>query len=157
MASYQHKMTSPIGDLYLLSNGTAICGVSLVDSSKEEGILEKRDTVLQQAQEELEEYFSGRRRYFTCPLALEGTSFQRKTWGLLQEISYGEVRTYGDLALRFSHPRAIGQALGKNPLPIFIPCHRVVGKKGLTGFGMGLETKKYLLELEEKYRERGKR
>lgn len=147
MNFFQYRMDTPIGQLYLLSNGTALCGLSL--SAYKRGVLERKDDLLAKAIEEVEEYFTRRRRYFTCPLYVEGTLFQRETWGLLQNIPYGERRTYGDLAKGFSHPRAIGFALKKNPIPLFIPCHRVVGKRGLVGFGMGLEVKRFLLELEE--------
>lgn len=138
-------MDTPIGRLYLFSNGVALYRVSTEPPCL--GSL-SLDGVLERACKEMEEYFSRQRKTFTCPLYLEGTPFQKKVWGLLQEIPYGQKRTYGELAQGFSHPRPVGQALNKNPLPIFIPCHRVVGKKGLVGFGMGLFVKQFLLDLE---------
>lgn len=146
------QLETPIGSLSLISNGTALCKVSLMEKGMN-GDNRGVDSVLSMAVEELQEYFHGERRSFTCPLYLEGTNFQRKIWGLVQRIPYGETRTYGELALGHSHPRPVGQALKKNPLPIFIPCHRVVGKGGLTGFGMGLLVKRFLLHLESTHNE----
>jgi len=99
---------------------------------------------------ELAEYFAGERRTFTVPLAPNGTEFQRSVWQGLLAIPYGETISYGELARRLgSAPRAVGLANGANPLPIFIPCHRVIGADGsLTGFGGGLPIKRALLELE---------
>jgi methylated-DNA-[protein]-cysteine S-methyltransferase len=101
---------------------------------------------------QLKEYFAGRRTEFDLPLAPEGTEFQREVWRRLQEIPYGETISYGELARRVGNPnasRAVGAANGSNPIPIIIPCHRVIGANGkLTGFGGGLPTKKALLALE---------
>lgn len=101
---------------------------------------------------QLEEYFAGRRRRFDLVLAPVGTPFQRRVWEALAAIPYGETRSYGEVARSLGRPeasRAVGAANGANPLPIVIPCHRVVGSNGsLTGFGGGLETKAALLELE---------
>jgi methylated-DNA-[protein]-cysteine S-methyltransferase len=99
---------------------------------------------------ELAEYFDGERRVFGVPLATEGSAFQRSVWRALTEIPYGETISYGELARRVgSVPRAVGMANGANPLPIVVPCHRVIGADGsLTGFGGGLAVKRALLELE---------
>lgn len=101
---------------------------------------------------QLEEYFEGRRRVFDLPLAVAGTPFQQAVWRRLQEIPYGEVRHYGDIAHALGRPsasRAVGAANGANPIPVVIPCHRVIGADGsLTGFGGGLEWKVALLEHE---------
>jgi methylated-DNA-[protein]-cysteine S-methyltransferase len=101
---------------------------------------------------QLREYFSGRRRRFEVPLAPEGTEFQLKVWQALRGIPYGETWSYGQLARRIGKPdasRAVGAANGRNPLPIIVPCHRVIGADGsLTGFGGGLKIKQKLLELE---------
>lgn len=103
---------------------------------------------------QLREYFSGVRTHFDLPLAPEGTSFQRNVWRQLQEIPYGETISYGELAKRVGNPkasRAVGAANGSNPLPIVIPCHRVIGSNGkLTGFGGGLPTKEALLKIEKR-------
>ena len=103
---------------------------------------------------QLDEYFAGKRKSFDLPLRLKGTEFQTKVWKALELIPYGETCSYGDLAAGIGRPkaqRAVGSALHDNPLPIVIPCHRVLaaGKK-LGGFGGGLEIKKYLLKLEER-------
>ena len=101
---------------------------------------------------ELESYFRGERRAFTVPLAPEGTPCQRRVWDALLEIPYGETTSYGEIARRIGQPhasRAVGLANGSNPLPIIIPCHRVIGSNGsLTGYGGGLPIKQQLLALE---------
>jgi methylated-DNA-[protein]-cysteine S-methyltransferase len=101
---------------------------------------------------QLGEYFAGRRRSFSLTLAPDGTEFQRATWQALTEIPYGETVSYAELARRIGRPaasRAVGAANGANPLPIVVPCHRVIGADGsLTGFGGGLPIKRALLELE---------
>ena len=105
-----------------------------------------------EACQQLEEYFSGTRREFDLPLNLSGTDFQVQVLQELQEIPYGETTSYGDIAKRIGRPRAmraVGAANGRNPIPIVIPCHRVIGSSGdLTGFGGGLDTKEALLRLE---------
>jgi methylated-DNA-[protein]-cysteine S-methyltransferase len=108
--------------------------------------------VLQAARAQLEEYFSGARQQFDLPLAPQGTPFQQEVWHTLATIPYGETISYAQLAQRVGKPtamRAVGAANGRNPLPIVLPCHRVIGADGsLTGFGGGLPTKQFLLELE---------
>lgn len=109
-------------------------------------------SLLARGREELLEYLEGRRRTFDLPLDLEGTPFQQKVWSALADIPYGQTITYGELARRVGCPkgsRAVGQANHRNPLPILLPCHRVVGAGGtLTGYGGGLELKEWLLRLE---------
>ncbi|GAA5080659.1 methylated-DNA--[protein]-cysteine S-methyltransferase [Lysobacter panacisoli] len=101
---------------------------------------------------QLEEYFDGTRREFDLPLAPRGTEFQRDVWNTLASIPYGETISYAQLAQRVGRPsavRAVGAANGRNPLPLVLPCHRVIGSDGsLTGFGGGLPTKEFLLKLE---------
>jgi methylated-DNA-[protein]-cysteine S-methyltransferase len=103
---------------------------------------------------QLREYFDGKLKEFDLPLTLEGTEFQRRVWTSLLAIPYGETISYAELAQRIGNPkavRAVGLANGSNPIPIIIPCHRVIGSNGsLTGFGGGLVTKKQLLALESK-------
>ena len=105
-----------------------------------------------QVVEELQEYFAGRRRVFTMPLVLRGTPFQQRVWEVVRKIPYGATQTYGEIAEALGEKklsRAVGLANGANPLPILIPCHRVIGKHGsLTGYGGGLALKHYLLQLE---------
>jgi methylated-DNA-[protein]-cysteine S-methyltransferase len=103
---------------------------------------------------QLQAYFRGELREFDLPLAMEGTEFQLRAWNALRAIPYGETVSYARLAERIGNPkavRAVGSANGSNPIPIIVPCHRVIGSDGsLTGFGGGLPTKKMLLELENK-------
>lgn len=105
-----------------------------------------------QVREELDEYFAGSRRQFTARLAPEGTEFQRSVWTALQNIDYASTCSYGDIARQIGKPtasRAVGAANGANPIPIIVPCHRVIGSSGkLTGFGGGLPTKAWLLSHE---------
>lgn len=107
---------------------------------------------IQEAARQLREYFAGQRTNFDLPLAPDGTDFQKKVWRQLQDIPYGETISYGELAARVGNvkaSRAVGAANGKNPIPIVIPCHRVIGANGkLTGFGGGLPVKEKLLALE---------
>ena len=108
--------------------------------------------VLQRTQSQLQEYFAGERRRFDLPLAPQGTDFQRQVWRELAGIPFGGTISYAELALRLGRPtatRAVGAANGRNPVPIVLPCHRVIGADGsLTGFGGGLPTKQFLLRLE---------
>jgi methylated-DNA-[protein]-cysteine S-methyltransferase len=108
------------------------------------------------ARRQLEAYFAGRLEVFDLPLALDGTPFQVKVWRAVAEIPYGQTRAYGDVARRIRRPnavRAVGAANGQNPLPIIIPCHRVIGSNGsLTGYGGGLPIKRALLALESRQR-----
>jgi methylated-DNA-[protein]-cysteine S-methyltransferase len=101
---------------------------------------------------QLREYFAGKRREFDLPLVPEGTAFQLKVWSALRTIPYGKTWSYGELARHIRKPkasRAVGAANGQNPIPIIVPCHRVIGANGsLTGFGGGLKIKRQLLELE---------
>jgi methylated-DNA-[protein]-cysteine S-methyltransferase len=106
--------------------------------------------IVEAAAEQLDEYFAGRRRTFELRLDLVGTEFQQRAWLALAEIPYGETRTYAEQARRLrSGARAVGSANARNPLPIVIPCHRLVGTNGgLTGYAGGLEHKEWLLQLE---------
>lgn len=112
-----------------------------------------KNEVEKQIKTQLDEYFSGKRKRFQAALQLAGTPFQVKVWQALLEIPYGKTESYGELAIRIGHPkafRAVGSALNRNPIAIIVPCHRVIGANGkLTGFAGGLDTKKYLLELEQ--------
>ena len=102
--------------------------------------------------QQLDEYFAGERKVFDIKLAPKGTPFQQSVLAALQDIPYGETRSYGEIAVAIGNPksvRAVGSANGNNPIALIIPCHRVIGSNGsLTGFGGGLETKRFLLEFE---------
>jgi methylated-DNA-[protein]-cysteine S-methyltransferase len=148
---------SPVGPLLLVGDSNALRRVSF-ESSKhaapppadwKQGKAPFAEVIRQ-----LQAYFRGELRQFDLPLALKGTEFQRRVWNALREIPYGETISYLQLAERIGSPkavRAVGLANGSNPIPIIVPCHRVIGSDGsLTGFGGGLSTKKKLLDLESK-------
>ena len=147
-AEFVRRVETPIGALRLISDGEALCAVEFGEG----GLRMDAAPVLLQAERELAEYFAGRRRAFSVPLCMRGTPFQMEVWRALACIPYGETLSYGELAARIGRPkasRAVGMANHNNPLPIFVPCHRVVGADGrLTGYAGGLEIKKFLLELE---------
>lgn len=111
-----------------------------------------RDTLIARLGDELDEYLAGARTHFDVPTATSGVAFHEAVWRMLREIPYGDTTTYGELAARLGDrnlARRVGQAVGRNPLSILVPCHRVVGASGsLTGYAGGLERKRFLLELE---------
>jgi methylated-DNA-[protein]-cysteine S-methyltransferase len=133
-------------------NGPAKAGPNVRNSIRPASGWERHDAAFGDLATQLTEYFDGRRRAFDLPLAPEGTPFQLRVWNALVEIPYGETISYGELAARIgdrSASRAVGLANGSNPLPIVIPCHRVIGSNGkLTGYGGGLAIKQQLLSLE---------
>ena len=142
----------PIGTLGLMDDGQGLSRVFLRQEGVRYSFPEGETPLTGQAAAELGEYFSGRRNAFTVPLSPHGTEFQLAVWKALRDIPYGQTRTYGEIAAAVGRPkaaRAVGMANHDNPLMIFTPCHRVVGKDGaLTGFACGLEVKRRLLELE---------
>jgi methylated-DNA-[protein]-cysteine S-methyltransferase len=144
-------LSSPIGCLRLVSNGSALLRIEFEGRHGVEG-REQDDPVLTQASRELAEYFAGTRRQFSVPLDAAGTAFQKRVWEALRAIPYGELRNYKDIAISLGNPgavRAVGAANGRNPVPIIVPCHRVIGSNGqLTGFAGGLSVKRALLALE---------
>ena len=147
---------SPAGPLLLAGNRDGLHVLSFGVGSRPRNVDPSwvADTagVLQGVRKELDDYFTGRLRTFTTPLAFEGTPFQHQVWTELCRIPYGETISYLELANRIKNPkavRAVGMANGANPIAIIVPCHRVIGSNGsLTGFGGGLPTKRALLELE---------
>jgi methylated-DNA-[protein]-cysteine S-methyltransferase len=146
-------LDSPIGRLRLVSDGEHLVKIEFENQySGDEAANESSDPVLEASATQLKEYFAGKRRKFDLPLAAAGTDFQRSVWAALAAIPYGELRSYRDIAQSIAKPkavRAVGAANGRNPLPIVVPCHRVIGADGsLTGFAGGLEAKTFLLELE---------
>lgn len=147
---------SPIGRLILASDGASLVGVWMANASPDDANWSchtGNDDVLAKTREELEEYFDGRRRAFDVPLAPNGTEFQRSVWTALTEIPFGTTVSYAELARRVGKEaaiRAVGAANGRNPIPVIVPCHRVIGSDGsLTGFGGGLPRKKWLLQHEK--------
>jgi methylated-DNA-[protein]-cysteine S-methyltransferase len=154
-ALYWHEIDSPIGRLLLAGDAASLIHVGFQAGPRPFGpsagwIADAAP--LRTAITQLEEYFAGERRRFDLPLAPRGTEFQQRVWRALREIPYGNTISYGELARRIgkpSAPRAVGLANGANPLPIIVPCHRVIGTDGsLTGFGGGLPIKRRLLALE---------
>jgi methylated-DNA-[protein]-cysteine S-methyltransferase len=149
-------METPLGPLLLAGDREAIRSIRFPKHGKAEQPepewQEASEGALPEAVKQLREYFAGRRTEFDLRLAPEGTAFQLTVWRQLQNIPYGETISYGELARRVGNPnasRAVGAANGKNPIPIVIPCHRVIGASGkLTGFGGGLPMKEALLTLE---------
>lgn len=152
---YWHEIDSPVGRLLLAGDGASLIHVCFQSGPRprrpESGWIAD-PAPFQAASAQLAEYFAGGRRAFDLPLAPRGTEFQRCVWRALAEIPYGGTLSYGELARRIGKPgasRAVGLANGANPLPIVVPCHRVIGADGsLTGFGGGLPIKRTLLALE---------
>lgn len=142
---------TPLGAMALAGEGEAVTALYLPGAPLPK-IAEHETPVLARAREQLLDYLAGRRRDFDLPLDLVGTPFQREVWMALRAIPYGQTRTYGQIAAAVGRPkavRAVGQANHRNPIAIFIPCHRVVGANGsLTGYAGGVELKQALLELE---------
>lgn len=141
-------VSSPVGLLQLTQEHDAIVGLSLAQVSQPEA----PTALLQQAARQLEEYFEGARRSFSLPLRPAGTAFELAVWQALADIPYGTTLSYQQLAAHIGKPtaaRAVGRAVGRNPIWIILPCHRVIGASGrLTGYAGGLEMKRALLTLE---------
>ena len=148
---------SPIGPLRLAADDAGLCLIGFPPArplapSAGETWSEGRSAMLDAAATQLHDYFAGHRRDFDLPLSARGTQFQRRVWDELRRIPFGRTLSYGELARRIgnaSASRAVGAANGRNPLPIVVPCHRVIGSSGaLTGFAGGLPIKRFLLRLE---------
>ena len=139
------SFVSLLGPITIFEEGGKI--VSLLFSYSEHS---DSSPLLEKAKEEIEEYFQGKRKTFDLPLDAKGTEFQKRVWKELLDIRYGETLSYGEIGDRIGTKayRAIGNACGKNPIPILIPCHRVVGKDNIGGFSLGLDLKRKLLDIE---------
>ena len=150
MPTISTRFPSPLGELVLTASETALTGVYFPTSRHIGG--EAKSQVLVRACQQLAEYFARTRTTFDLPLDPTGTPFELRVWEELRAIPFGATRSYGEVARRLGDvrlTRAVGAANGKNPIPIIVPCHRVVGAKGeLTGFGGGLDRKRWLLEHE---------
>lgn len=150
-------MESPVGKLLLAADDEGLRLIGFPDSRKPAEPREhwKQDAApLRETMDQLRAWFAGELRDFDLPLAPEGPEFHRRVWRELSNIPYGETISYGELARRIDAPnasRAVGRANGSNPIPIVIPCHRVIGSNGkLTGYGGGLPRKEFLLGLERR-------
>jgi methylated-DNA-[protein]-cysteine S-methyltransferase len=144
-------LPTPIGTLVLESAHDALIGVWLPNERRRPRVDGPVTPVLDATATQLDEYFAGTRTTFDLPTLPEGTAFQLGVWSELARIPYGATITYGELARRVGRPggaRAVGQANGRNPLPIVVPCHRVVASDGLGGYGGGLDVKRALLATE---------
>lgn len=148
------EVDTPIGRLRLLATDKGLREVLWAGDPVPAGAARDADPALEAAARQLHEYFDGSRRAFDLLLDLDGTAFQRSAWVALATIPFGTTVSYGEQARRLGHPgaaRAVGAANGRNPLPIVLPCHRLVGARGeLTGYGGGLEVKQALLEHERR-------
>ena len=151
-----HTVTdSPIGPLTLVARNGVLTGLFMDDQRHrpDDGRFGAQTAEgFGAIEDQLAAYFAGERTDFDVPLAMEGTDFQRRVWAALREIPYGETISYGELARRVGNPkasRAVGLANGRNPIGVIVPCHRVVGATGsLTGYGGGIERKRWLLDHE---------
>ena len=153
MATYFKTMDSPVGVLKLSSDEQNLKSISF-DAEFIEDLMDLPD-ILILSQKQLEEYFSGNRQIFDLPINPEGTEFQKSVWEKVAGVSFGTTKSYVEIAREVkseNSSRAVGMANGKNPLPIIIPCHRIIGHNGkLTGYAGGLERKKWLLLHEQQY------
>ncbi|HEY6350889.1 MAG TPA: methylated-DNA--[protein]-cysteine S-methyltransferase [Candidatus Angelobacter sp.] len=156
LAVYYCRMQTPVGKLLLAATERGLryvyFGGALPEPRKWEAWIEAPQ-VLRPYEEQLQAYFRGELREFTCKLDLAGTEFQKRCWNALLRIPYGKTRSYAEIAREVGSPRAfraVGQANHNNPIPIIVPCHRVITSSGtLGGYGGGLEMKRALLRLEE--------
>ena len=150
------RMDSPLGRLELLARGGKIVSIEIEKRGRlsNDGEPDKSSAVLDKTRKQLAEYFAGKRKSFQIPVSLEGTDFQKSVWNAVNDIPFGKVLSYGEVGHETGRPtagRAVGGAVGANPVPIIIPCHRVLASDGrITGYsgGNGIETKAWLLDHE---------
>ena len=156
--TYAYKtMASPVGRLTLVATDRGLAAILWEEDDQKRvrlgQLTEKRDhPILLETERQLQDYFAGKRSDFSVPFDFSGTPFQKKVWEALARIPYGKTPSYGEIARQIGRPnaaRAVGAAIGRNPISIIVPCHRVIGANGtLTGFAGGLENKATLLALE---------
>ena len=150
------RMDSPIGRIELRALKGKVVGVEIARGGRlhNDGVPDSPSSVLDKARKQLDEYFAGKRKSFQIPLSAEGTAFQQSVWEAVNDIPFGKVLSYGEVGHETGRPtagRAVGGAVGANPIPIIIPCHRVLASDGrITGYsgGNGIETKAWLLDHE---------
>ena len=151
---YVKYMETELGKIGIIEENNYIVKIS-IGEEKEQGIEQKDTPLLLNATTQIKEYLKNKRKNFELPLNPKGTEFMKKVWNELLKIPYGQTRTYKQIAEAIGNEksaRAVGMANNKNPIPIIIPCHRVVGANGsLVGYALGLDMKKYLLKLEKIY------
>ncbi len=156
--TFYATMDSPLGELLLTGDGRHLTGLYMTPHThgpeRDPAWVHDR-AAFDGAIRQLQEYFDGQRVTFEIPLAADGTEFQRRVWMALRDIPFAQTVTYGDIAREIGNPkgvRAVGLANGRNPISIIVPCHRVIGHNGtLTGYGGGIERKRWLLEHEARY------
>lgn len=155
MRTYFSTMDSPIGEILLVGDGESLTRLAMEEQKYFSGIQDnwqRNDKMFQDIRDQLEAYFAGKLQDFDVQIAPDGSEFQLKVWQALRDIPYGKTESYGSLAQRIESPnaaRAVGLANGHNPISIIVPCHRVIGADGkLTGYGGGIERKRWLLEHE---------
>jgi methylated-DNA-[protein]-cysteine S-methyltransferase len=151
-STFFDTLGTSLGTLRLIFTDGFLTGISF-ENKNPQGIVMAKSDISAQAKKELTEYFNGARTFFTCrTMFTVGTAFEKKVWDILGEVPYGETRTYKWLAERIGKPRAfraVGRALGKNPIPIVVPCHRIIESDGtLGGYSSGIDIKRRLLEME---------
>ncbi len=148
---YRYEIKTKLGIITLIEKDGKLNGIYY--GKEKETIPSQKTSLFILTEQQLSEYFEGKRQNFTLPLALEGTEFQKKVWQALQKIPYGQTKTYGQIAKEIGNDkavRAVGNANHNNPIAIIIPCHRVIGANGkLTGYYGGIEKKEFLLKLEK--------
>ena len=153
MKSYFMSIASPVGRILLISDKTHLKTVTFSDELVEES--ESQPEILVQSAIQLDEYFAGTRTKFDLDLAPDGTEFQKKVWNQLLRVPFGSTKSYREIAVELGsslNTRAVGTANGKNPIPIIVPCHRIIGHDGkLVGYAGGIERKKWLLLHEVKH------
>ena len=154
---YKKVMNSPVGKIEIVEENEKIIELNIYNEERNEkknNIIEEDTRLLLEVEKQLKEYFKGKRTKFEIPLNPKGTEFMKKVWKELLNIPYGETRTYKEIAEKIGNSkasRAVGMANNKNPIPIIIPCHRVIGSNNkLVGYALGLDMKQYLLDLERK-------
>lgn len=151
-----YTFKSPIGSLRISEENNKLTHLYVIQNECDLTLShphEFHSDFLYEAYTQVNEYFAGKRQNFNLPTSFHGTAFQQQVWRELQKIPYGETRSYQDIAIGIGNPkavRAVGQANNKNSILIVVPCHRVIHKNGdITGFGCGMDVKKYLLDLEK--------
>lgn len=144
-------ITTPIGELSIIIENSFLTEISFDTNISDNNFI---NPLMQKTQQQINDYFQGKIKQFDLPIKLHGSDFQIKVWQQLLAIPYGQTRTYNQIACAIGNKnasRAVGNACNKNPLPIIVPCHRVLGKNGaLTGYNAGLEKKRFLIDLENK-------
>ncbi len=152
-----HKyISTPIGCLQITCNETALLSISFEE--KPEDSAQNPPPILLETEKQLKEYFIGQRKYFSLNINPSGTAFQKEVWNWVEQVEFGKTESYLTIAKQTGsekNTRAVGMANGKNPIPIIIPCHRIIGSNGkLTGYAGGLHRKRWLLQHEIKFSEK---